>query len=71
MDQTVEIVKFVIKSSPIGHLSQSLENLKNLIGGGVIESKQIQDEVINYEEQHFKHLKIKDDKIVINKQANF
>ena len=67
MDQNNEIVKYVIKSSPIGHLPQALDNLRNLIGKEIIESTPIQDEIKNYEEQHFQSLKVNDDtKIVIS-----
>lgn len=65
-NQNTEILKYIIKSAPIGHLSQTIENLKNLVGGSSLENKDIDQEISNYEEQHFKQLKIKDEKIVIN-----
>ena len=65
-NQNTEILKYIIKSAPIGHLSQTIENLKNLVGVSSLENKEIDQEITNYEEQHFKQLKIKDEKIVIN-----
>ena len=65
-NQNNEIIKYIIKSAPIGHLSQTVENLKNLVGATAIEKKEIEEEIMLYEEQHFKHFKIKDDKLVIN-----
>ena len=65
-NQNTDILKYIIKSAPIGHLSQTIENLKNLVGASLMDRKDILDEIIIYEEQHFKQLKIKDEKIVIN-----
>lgn len=65
-NQNTEILKYIIKSAPIGHLSQTIENLKNLVGGAALEKKEVDDEISSYEEQHFKQLKIRDEKIVIN-----
>ena len=64
--QNIDILKYIIKSAPIGHLSQTIENLKNLVGASSMDRKEIFDEIMNYEEKHFKHLKINDEKIVIN-----
>ena len=65
-NQNKDIIKYIIKSAPIGHLSQTIENLKNLLGASSLDRKEITDEIMLYEEEHFKQLKIKDEKIVIN-----
>ncbi len=65
MDQSADIVKYVIKSTPIGHLPQSLENLRNLIGSEMIESAPIQEEIVSYEEKHLKFLKTDDENKIV------
>ncbi len=62
----VPIVKYIIKSSPIGHLKETIENLKTIIGGLAIEDKEIQKEIATYEEDHFKQIGLKEEKILIS-----
>lgn len=63
----VPIIKYIIKSSPIGHLKETIENLKTVIGGQALEDKEIQAEILNYEEDHYKQISLNDDKILISK----
>ena len=69
MDQSNvnNIVKYIIRSTPYGHLKETVENLKNLVGAAAIEDKEIQDEITNYEEEHFKQVNLNEDKIIISK----
>jgi hypothetical protein len=61
------IIKYVIKSTPIGHVKETVENLKNLVGQSAMEEKEILDELQTYEEDHFKQFSLGDDKIIISK----
>jgi len=63
----INIVKYLIRSTPYGHLKETIENLKNLVGSQIIEEKEIQDEIASYEEEHLKHVNLNDDKIIITK----
>ncbi len=68
MDQNIKnIVKYIIRSTPYGHLKETIENLKNLVGPTLTEDLDIQNEVRNYEEEHFKQVNLNEDKIVISK----
>jgi hypothetical protein len=63
----INIVKYLIRSTPYGHLKETVENLKNLVGSHIIEEKEVQDEIASYEEEHLKHVNLNDDKIIISK----
>jgi len=63
----IPIVKYIIKSSPIGHLKETIENLKTVIGNSALEDKEIQAEIVSYEEDHYKQISLNDDKILISK----
>jgi len=69
MDQNNTIIKYIIKSSPIGHLKETIENLKTVLGAIAIEDKEIQQEIVSYEEDHFKQISLNDDKILISKYS--
>jgi hypothetical protein len=61
------IVKYLIRSTPYGHLKETIENLKNLVGAHTIEDKEIQDEITLYEEDHLRHVSLNDDRIIVSK----
>jgi hypothetical protein len=66
-ENVLNIVKYLIRSTPYGHLKETLENLKNLVGSSIIEEKQIQDEISFYEEDHLRQVSLNEDKIIISK----
>ncbi len=66
-ENVVNIVKYLIRSTPYGHLKETLENLKNLVGSSIIDEKQIQDEITFYEEDHLRQVSLNEDKIIISK----
>ena len=61
------IVKYLIRSTPYGHLKETIDNLKNLVGASVIDDKAIQDEINIYEEDHLKQVSLNEDKIILSK----
>jgi capping protein alpha len=61
------IVKYIIRNTPFGHLKETIENIKNLVGASIFEEKDIQDELKAYEEEHFKQVNLNDDKIIMSK----
>jgi hypothetical protein len=63
----LDAIKYIIRNTPIGHLKDSLENLKTLIGSYIFEEKAIKDELAKYEEDHFKTVNFNEDKILISK----
>lgn len=66
-ENVLNIVKYLIRSTPYGHLKETLENLKNLVGSSIIDEKQIQDEISFYEEEHLRQVSLNEDKIIISK----
>ena len=62
----LQIIKYIIKSSPIGHLKETIECLKNILGSQVLEEPEIKHEILGYEEEHFKHISLNEDKILIS-----
>jgi len=63
----LDAIKYIIRNTPIGHLKDSLENLKTLIGSYIFEEKAIKEELAKYEEDHFKTVNFNEDKIIISK----
>jgi len=61
------IIKYIIKSTPIGHLKETIECLKNIVGGSAMEEPEVLQEISSYEEEHFKQINLNDDKIIISK----
>lgn len=64
--QTINIVKFLIKETPIGNLKSVIDSLKILVGFEVIDSNEVKNEILKYEKDHLKHINIGDDKIVLS-----
>ena len=63
----IDAVRYIIRNTPIGHLKDSIENLKILVGAAVFEEDDIKSEIIKYEEDHFRSVNFNDDKILISK----
>lgn len=63
----VDAIKYIIRNTPIGHLKDTLENLKIVIGSQIFEEKSIKEELASYEEEHFKSVNFNENKILISK----
>ena len=63
----IDAVRYIIRNTPIGHLKDSIDNLKILVGASVFEEDAIKSEIIKYEEDHFRSVNFNDDKILISK----
>lgn len=63
----IDAVRYIIRNTPIGHLKDSIENLKILVGASVFEEDAIKSEIIKYEEDHFRSINFNEDKILISK----
>ena len=48
----VNVAKYIIKKTPIGHLGKSLENLKTVVGEQVMDTDEVKNEIHNYGETH-------------------
>ena len=48
----VNVAKYIIKKTPIGHLGKSLENLKSVVGEQVMDTDDVKKEIHNYGENH-------------------
>ena len=48
----VNVAKYVIKKTPIGHLGKCLENLKIVLGERVMDTDDVKKEIHNYGENH-------------------
>jgi hypothetical protein len=65
--QIVNIVKYLIRETPMGHLQSLLENLKVIVGFEVFDSSDILKEISNYEQDHLKQLNVADELVLISK----
>jgi len=48
----VNVAKYIVKKTPIGHLDKSLENLKALVGEQVMDTVEVKKEIHDYGENH-------------------
>jgi capping protein alpha len=48
----VNVAKYIIKKTPIGHLGKSLENLRSVVGEQVMDQADVKKEIHNYGENH-------------------
>ena len=48
----VNVAKYIIKKTPIGHLGKSLENLRSVVGEEVMDQNDVKKEIHNYGETH-------------------
>jgi capping protein alpha len=48
----VNVAKYIIKKTPIGHLGKSLENLRSVVGEQVMDTEDVKKEIHNYGENH-------------------
>lgn len=63
----LDAIKYIIRNTPIGHLKDALDNLKTLIGSSIFDEPSIKEELLKYEEDHFKYINFNEDKILISK----
>lgn len=57
---SLRVVKFFIKSSPVGELSDVLEDISNIIGHDFLSSPDIKQALREYYEQHKMQLSFSD-----------
>jgi hypothetical protein len=48
----VNVAKYIVKKTPIGHLGKSLENLRAVVGEQVMDTEDVKKEIHNYGENH-------------------
>ena len=64
----VNVAKYIIKKTPIGHLGKSLENLRSVVGEEVMDTNDVKKEIHNYGETHLSAVQndITNTKVVIS-----
>lgn len=50
--ETIKITKYIIKNTPIGHLSKTLENLKSVVGEKIMDEASVKEEIQEYGASH-------------------
>ena len=63
----INVAKYIISQTPIGHLTQSLENLATVVGEEVMDTPQIKEAVQNYTEDHLSHFPNDSTKLIVSK----
>jgi hypothetical protein len=63
----INIIKYIIRSTPIGHIKETVKNLKSIVDPSLLEEKEVQDELLAYEEDHFRQFHLGEDKIIVSK----
>lgn len=64
--QYVGIIKYLIHETPIGHLKQTMDSLKTILGVDPLENEAIKNEILKYDEDHLRQLTFVDDKILVS-----
>ncbi len=64
--QTLSIIKFLIKETPVGHVKSTIDNLKVILGLELTENDEIHKELVQFEEEHLRHVNVNDEKIVLS-----
>ena len=64
----VNVAKYIIKKTPIGHLGKSLENLRSVVGEQVMDTNDVKKEIHNYGEAHLSAVQndVTNSKVVIS-----
>lgn len=57
-NQTNNIIKYIIRNVPFGHLKEAIENLKEIVGSEALESEEVKKEIEVYEENHFRQVQV-------------
>lgn len=68
--QTLSIIKFLIKETPVGHIKSTIDNLKVILGLDLTDNNEIRNELVHFEEQHLRHVNVNDEKIVLSSFNN-
>ena len=63
----INVAKYIIKQTPIGHLSQALENLNIVCGEELMDQEEVKAEIKNYQEDHLEQLRYNDAKVIVSK----
>lgn len=64
----VNVAKYIIKKTPIGHLGKGLENLKIVLGERVMDTDDVKKEIHNYGENHLSSVQndVTNSKVVVS-----
>ena len=64
----VNVAKYIVKKTPIGHLGKSLENLRAVVGEQVMDTDDVKKEIHNYGETHLSAVNndVSNSKVVIS-----
>ena len=61
----IKIVKYFIKSSPVGEVNLILKDVFNIIDKEIVKSEEIQTALKEYFEMHKQHIKLPDGRIAM------
>ena len=64
----INVAKYIIKKTPIGHLKKSLENLRSVVGEEVMDTNDVKKEIHTYGETHLSQVNnnVSNTKVVIS-----
>lgn len=68
-ESILPIIKYLIKSTPIGHLKETIDNLKIILSAKTIETSDIFQEIQSYEEEHMRQFNLENEKVLISKET--
>lgn len=65
MSKMIKVVKYFIKSSPVGEVNMVLKDVCNIIDKEVLASDEIKQALREYFEEHRQHIKLPDGRIAM------
>lgn len=63
----INVAKYIIRQTPIGHLEESIENLKIVCGEELMDKEEVKKEVVSYEEDHLAQVPYSNSKVIVSK----
>lgn len=61
----IKVVKYFIKSSPVGEVNMVLKDVCNIIDKEILDSEEIKSALREYFEEHRQHIKLPDGRIAL------
>ena len=63
----INVAKYIIKHTPIGHLPQTVQNLSVVCGEELMDRAEVKTDIVSYQEDHLFHVPVYDGKAIVSK----
>lgn len=63
----INVAKYIIKHTPVGHLPQTVQNLSVVCGEELMDRAEVKTDIVSYQEDHLFHVPVYDGKAIVSK----